>query len=34
MCGSCDPYSSLPILKEYFTPEGIQISENKRGITV
>lgn len=34
MCGSCNPYNSVDILKEYFKPDNIQITENKRGIKV
>ncbi len=32
MCGSCDPYRSIDILREYFKPSNIQVSESKRGI--
>ncbi len=34
MCGNADPYSAINKIKEYFTPERIIISENKRGITI
>ncbi len=32
VCGDCDPYRVLPILKAAFQPEHIQINELKRGI--
>lgn len=32
MCGSCDPYDAIPVLKRAFTPGSVQISENKRGV--
>jgi len=32
MCGNCDPYQALPILKRAFTPGSVQISENRRGV--
>src|SRR5579875_3224666 len=32
MCGSCDPYRSLPILKHAFRPASIQLSEQRRGL--
>ena len=34
MCGTCNPYESIPLLKEYFKPLNIQLIENKRGITI
>ncbi len=34
MCGNCNPYNSIDILKSYFNPQSIQISENKRGVKV
>ena len=34
MCGSCNPYDSIPLLKEYFKPSNMQLIENKRGITI
>jgi S-adenosylmethionine decarboxylase len=34
MCGSCNPYDSIPLLKEYFKPSSMQLIENKRGITI
>lgn len=32
MCGTCDPYKAVPILRQYFLPEAVQLSEHKRGI--
>jgi S-adenosylmethionine decarboxylase len=32
MCGSCDPYKSIPVLKTVFAPGGLQIAEHKRGL--
>jgi len=34
MCGNCNPYNAIEILKNYFNPSSIQISENKRGIKI
>ncbi len=34
MCGSCNPYDSILLLKEYFKPSNMQVIENKRGITI
>lgn len=34
MCGTCNPYNSLPLLKQYFKPISVQVSEHKRGIRV
>lgn len=34
MCGSCDPYRSVPILKAAFRPQSIQLSEQRRGLIV
>ena len=33
MCGDCDPYKAIPILKEAFTPDYVTLGENKRGLT-
>ena len=33
MCGDCDPYRAVPILKEAFRPAFVTLSENKRGLT-
>jgi S-adenosylmethionine decarboxylase len=32
MCGSCDPYRSLPVLKHTFRPRSILLAEQRRGL--
>lgn len=32
MCGACDPYKAIPILRQAFQPVTVQLSEQKRGI--
>jgi S-adenosylmethionine decarboxylase len=32
VCGDCDPYKTLPVLRRAFTPEHIQVAEHKRGL--
>ncbi len=32
MCGKCDPYRSVPILREAFEPRSVQLSEHRRGL--
>ena len=32
MCGACNPYDSLPVLKAAFRPASIQLSEQRRGL--
>ena len=32
MCGACDPYKSIPKLREFFAPENMNVSERKRGL--
>ena len=32
MCGACDPYRSVPLLKAAFRPRSIQLSEHRRGL--
>lgn len=32
MCGDCDPYKAIPILRRAFKPESLTISEQKRGL--
>jgi S-adenosylmethionine decarboxylase len=34
MCGRCDPYRSVPVLKAAFKPGAVQVSEAKRGLIV
>lgn len=33
MCGECDPYRGVAVLKEVFQPGSVQLSEHKRGLT-
>lgn len=33
MCGDCDPYQAVPILKDVFKPAFVTLAENKRGLT-
>jgi S-adenosylmethionine decarboxylase len=32
MCGSCDPYKAVPVLRRVFEPASMQITEQKRGM--
>lgn len=32
MCGSCDPYKAIPVIKRAFEPATVQLSEQKRGV--
>ena len=32
MCGACDPYNALPVLRRYLAPGSVQLSDNKRGL--
>jgi len=32
MCGVCDPYKAVPVLKRAFEPGMVQLSEQKRGV--
>lgn len=32
MCGACDPYKAIPVLKRAFEPSTVQLSEQKRGV--
>ncbi len=34
MCGGCDPYKAIPVLREVFQPDNVQLHEQRRGITV
>lgn len=34
MCGTCDPYLSIPVLKKAFTPTSIHLGEQRRGLVV
>ena len=31
MCGTCDPHRALPVLREFFSPEQMKVSEIRRG---
>src|SRR5580658_6289219 len=31
MCGCCDPYLSIPVLREAFAPARVDIGEQRRG---
>lgn len=33
MCGACDPYRAIPVLEQFFTPDSVQITEHRRGLT-
>jgi len=32
MCGACDPYKAIPIIRQAFEPDSVQLSEQKRGV--
>ena len=32
MCGVCDPYKAIPVLKRAFQPGNVQLNETKRGV--
>jgi S-adenosylmethionine decarboxylase len=34
MCGACDPYKGVQVLKEAFEPESMQLTEARRGLVV
>lgn len=34
MCGECDPYKSIPVLKRAFAPSAINVTESRRGLKV
>jgi S-adenosylmethionine decarboxylase len=31
MCGACDPYLSVPVLRRAFTPDSVRLDERRRG---
>jgi S-adenosylmethionine decarboxylase len=33
-CGSCDPYKTVPVLQEAFEPSRVQVTEQKRGLSL
>ena len=34
MCGACDPYKAIPLLKAAFKPNFVNLNEQRRGLTV
>lgn len=34
MCGECDPYKAIPVLKRAFKPGAMQVTESRRGLQV
>ncbi len=32
VCGDCDPHRAVPVLRTYFLPENVQLSEVHRGV--
>lgn len=34
VCGDCDAYKAIPVLREAFTPDSIQLVEHKRGLVL
>ncbi len=32
MCGACDPHKAVPVLRAAFTPERVELSEQRRGL--
>lgn len=34
VCGGCDPYKALPVLRAAFRPGDVRVSEQKRGLVV
>ncbi len=32
MCGACDPYKAIPVLRRAFAPASVQLSEHRRGL--
>ncbi len=33
VCGECDPYAAIPVLRRAWSPERVQLSECKRGVS-
>ena len=33
VCGECNPYAAIPVLRRAWSPEKVQLSEHKRGLT-
>ena len=34
MCGACDPYKTIPLLKATFSPSFVNLNEQRRGLIV
>lgn len=34
MCGTCNPYHAIPVLRQAFQPGNLQVSELKRGLSL
>jgi S-adenosylmethionine decarboxylase len=34
VCGECDPYAVIPVLRRAWSPEQVRLSEHKRGLSV
>lgn len=34
MCGGCDPFKAVPVLREVFQPDTVQLHEQRRGLTI
>ena len=34
VCGDCDPYAAIPVLRRAFSPGEVRLSEHKRGLSV
>ena len=34
MCGACDPYKTIPLLKATFSPNFVNLNEQRRGLIV
>ena len=32
VCGDCDPYKAVPVLRKAFSPSNVQVAEHKRGL--
>jgi S-adenosylmethionine decarboxylase len=32
MCGDCNPYRAIPVLKKAFAPKAVQLTEHRRGL--
>ncbi len=33
MCGECNPYQAIPLIKAAFSPSDVQVGEQRRGLT-